>query len=52
MVARDGLPALNRVWSTPAALPSLSELDDPVGWMVRVRAEALKGPRSLGSGTV
>lgn len=52
VVARDGLPALNRVWSTPAALPSLAELDDPAGWMVRVRADALKGPRSLGPGAV
>jgi len=31
-----GIEALNRVWSSPAALPTEAELDDPAGWLERV----------------
>jgi coenzyme F420 biosynthesis associated uncharacterized protein len=35
VVELAGLPALNRVWSQPAAVPSLAELADPAGWIAR-----------------
>jgi coenzyme F420 biosynthesis associated uncharacterized protein len=35
VVARGGIEALNRVWLAPAAMPTLAELDDPLGWLER-----------------
>ncbi len=35
VVARGGIDALNRVWAAPEAMPTLAELDDPVGWLER-----------------
>ena len=35
VVARGGIAALNRAWAGPESLPSLAELDDPVGWLAR-----------------
>ncbi len=36
-VAREsGIKALNRVWSSPEALPSIDELDAPEVWLARV----------------
>jgi coenzyme F420 biosynthesis associated uncharacterized protein len=35
VVARGGISALNRVWAGPEALPTLAELENPVGWMAR-----------------
>jgi coenzyme F420 biosynthesis associated uncharacterized protein len=35
VVARGGIPALNRAWAGPEALPTLAELDDPLGWLAR-----------------
>jgi coenzyme F420 biosynthesis associated uncharacterized protein len=35
VVRLGGLPALNRVWARPDALPSLAELADPAGWLAR-----------------
>jgi coenzyme F420 biosynthesis associated uncharacterized protein len=35
VVARGGIEALNRVWVAPEAMPTLAELDDPVGWLER-----------------
>jgi coenzyme F420 biosynthesis associated uncharacterized protein len=35
VVEAGGLPALNRVWSAPEALPTLAELADPAGWLKR-----------------
>lgn len=40
VVERGGIDALNRVWSSPAALPSLAELEDPAGWMRRTAPAA------------
>jgi coenzyme F420 biosynthesis associated uncharacterized protein len=37
VVARGGIEALNQVWSSPAALPSLAELDRPEEWLSRLR---------------
>jgi coenzyme F420 biosynthesis associated uncharacterized protein len=44
VVAREGLEALNRVWSAPERLPTRAELDDPVAWLARVRTEMLSPP--------
>jgi coenzyme F420 biosynthesis associated uncharacterized protein len=35
VVARGGIAALNRAWAGPEALPTLPELDDPLGWLAR-----------------
>jgi coenzyme F420 biosynthesis associated uncharacterized protein len=35
VVARGGITALNRAWAGPEALPTLPELDDPLGWLAR-----------------
>jgi coenzyme F420 biosynthesis associated uncharacterized protein len=35
VVARGGIDALNRVWGSPEAMPTLAELDDPVAWLAR-----------------
>jgi len=40
VVERAGIAGLNQVWSGPDALPTLSELDDPVGWLDRVLRSA------------
>jgi uncharacterized protein (DUF2342 family) len=41
VVELGGLDALNRVWSSPAALPNLAELADPAGWMARTAVPTL-----------
>jgi coenzyme F420 biosynthesis associated uncharacterized protein len=38
VVERGGIAALNRVWDSPAALPTQAELKDPAGWVTRVQA--------------
>jgi coenzyme F420 biosynthesis associated uncharacterized protein len=43
VVAEGGVEALNRVFSSPEALPTLAEIDDPSAWLTRhglVRAAA------------
>jgi coenzyme F420 biosynthesis associated uncharacterized protein len=35
VVARAGIEGLNRVWSSPAAMPTVAELDDAAGWLAR-----------------
>jgi coenzyme F420 biosynthesis associated uncharacterized protein len=35
VVELSGLQALNRVWSHPEAMPTLTELADPPGWLAR-----------------
>jgi putative hydrolase len=40
VVERGGIAALNQVWTGPAALPSLQELEDPAGWLDRVLRSA------------
>ena len=42
VVARGGIEALNRVWDSPAAMPTLAELDAPSTWIERT------GPPGLG----
>jgi coenzyme F420 biosynthesis associated uncharacterized protein len=37
VVASEGIEALNRVWSAPEALPSLTELRDPESWRARTQ---------------
>lgn len=37
VVRQGGLEALNRVWTSPAALPSLGELQNPGDWIARTR---------------
>ena len=36
VVAEGGIDALNRAWDSPESLPTLADLDDPHGWLVRV----------------
>jgi coenzyme F420 biosynthesis associated uncharacterized protein len=40
VVAAAGIAALNRVWSAPEALPTLSELEDPARWVERTHPGA------------
>jgi coenzyme F420 biosynthesis associated uncharacterized protein len=42
VVARAGIAGLNRVWSTPAALPTVTELTDPAGWLARTEPPELR----------
>jgi coenzyme F420 biosynthesis associated uncharacterized protein len=35
VVARAGIEGLNRVWISPAAMPTVAELDDAAGWLAR-----------------
>jgi coenzyme F420 biosynthesis associated uncharacterized protein len=35
VVERGGMPALNRAWDAPQALPTLTELHDPAAWLNR-----------------
>ena len=41
VVARGGIQGLNRVWTAPAALPTVAELDDPAGWLARTEPRRL-----------
>ena len=36
VVERDGIAGLNRVWDSPAALPTMGELSSPAAWARRV----------------
>ena len=40
VVERGGIEALNRVWESPAALPTQAELADPDAWLARVEKTA------------
>ncbi|HEX8122314.1 MAG TPA: zinc-dependent metalloprotease [Solirubrobacteraceae bacterium] len=44
VVERGGIEALNRVWSSSDALPTLAELEAPAQWIERTRALALPRP--------
>jgi coenzyme F420 biosynthesis associated uncharacterized protein len=35
IVSYGGIAALNRAWTGPDALPTVAELDDPLGWLAR-----------------
>ena len=48
VVARGGIEALNRVWASPEAMPTLAELDDPAGWLDRTE-RARPRPRRVAS---
>jgi len=39
VVEREGMEALNRVWSAPEALPTLVELEAPAAWLARMERE-------------
>jgi coenzyme F420 biosynthesis associated uncharacterized protein len=41
VVAAEGVPALNRVWSDPGVIPSLEELEDPASWLARTRVPSV-----------
>jgi uncharacterized protein (DUF2342 family) len=43
VVERGGIEALNRVWSSPQALPTLDEIEAPDAWIARTTAPALPG---------
>jgi coenzyme F420 biosynthesis associated uncharacterized protein len=43
VVASAGMPALNRAWNGPEAIPSLPELERPERWLERVAADPLGG---------
>jgi coenzyme F420 biosynthesis associated uncharacterized protein len=40
VAAQGGIEALNRVWSSPDALPSIDELQHPEGWLKRTEPTA------------
>src|SRR3954453_15605126 len=42
VVARAGIEGLNRVWSAPAAMPTVAELNDPAGWLRRPEPHQLR----------
>src|SRR5215210_669507 len=42
VVAREGITGLNRVWSSPEALPSAAELGQPERWLERIRTRSLE----------
>jgi coenzyme F420 biosynthesis associated uncharacterized protein len=42
VVARGGMDALNRVWEGPDSMPSMTELDDPAGWLRRTEPKTLR----------
>jgi hypothetical protein len=41
VVREGGIAALNRVWRSPATLPTLAELDHPSSWLRRTDVPAL-----------
>jgi coenzyme F420 biosynthesis associated uncharacterized protein len=46
VVDRAGMPAFNRVWTSPNTLPTKAEIAEPTAWMSRVlRTEISGGPQ-------
>jgi coenzyme F420 biosynthesis associated uncharacterized protein len=41
VVARGGIETLNRVWTSPDAMPTLAELEDPAAWIARTERAGL-----------
>jgi uncharacterized protein (DUF2342 family) len=41
VVARGGIETLNRVWTSPEALPTIAELAAPDAWIRRTSAPSL-----------
>jgi coenzyme F420 biosynthesis associated uncharacterized protein len=46
VAAKHGIEGLNVAWASPAALPSLSELDNPNAWFERASAEPAALPET------
>jgi uncharacterized protein (DUF2342 family) len=44
VVARGGIEALNRVWASPEAMPTLAEIEDPPAWMRRTGVRLAASP--------
>ncbi|HVE67995.1 MAG TPA: zinc-dependent metalloprotease [Solirubrobacteraceae bacterium] len=44
VVARGGIAALNRVWESPDAMPTLAEIEDPPAWMRRTGVRLTASP--------
>jgi coenzyme F420 biosynthesis associated uncharacterized protein len=44
VVERVGMPAFNKVWTSPNTLPTKAEIADPPQWMSRVLRAELSGP--------
>jgi coenzyme F420 biosynthesis associated uncharacterized protein len=49
IVRERGPAALHHLWSSPAALPTLAEIQDPAAWLTREMARRLEEPRHTGS---
>jgi coenzyme F420 biosynthesis associated uncharacterized protein len=50
VVAEHGVTGLNRVWETPANLPTETEIDHPEQWIARVLKGQGLAPQRLGAG--
>jgi coenzyme F420 biosynthesis associated uncharacterized protein len=42
VVARAGIEGLNRVWIGPETMPTVTELNDPLGWLARTEQRRLR----------
>jgi len=49
IVRERGTVALHHLWSSPAALPTLAEIQDPAAWLAREMPHQLEEPRHTGS---
>jgi len=49
IVRERGPAALHHLWSSPAALPTLAEIQDPAAWLTREMPRRLEEPRHTGS---
>jgi len=48
-VRERGPSALHHLWSSPQALPTLAEIQDPAAWLAREMPRELEEPRHTGS---
>ena len=49
IVRARGPAALHHLWSSPEALPTLAEIQDPAAWLAREMSRELEEPRQSGS---
>ena len=49
IVRARGPAALHHLWSSPEALPTLAEVQDPAAWLAREMSRELEEPRQSGS---
>jgi len=49
IVRERGPAVLHHLWSSPEALPTLAEIQDPAAWLAREMPRALEDPRHTGS---